>query len=160
MIVADASPLIAFGRIKKLGLLFELLGTLVVPEEVLKECISDITKPGAHDIHLAHKDKIIQVMPGVLLEKICIFSNILDSGELHAISLAIQLNSGLLIDEKLGRSIAQKLNIKVIGTAGVILLAHRKKRIHSISSIVDELKSVGYYLSKGLIAELMKQSQE
>jgi predicted nucleic acid-binding protein len=53
--------------------------------------------------------------------------DILGPGEATAIILASQLKAGLLIDEKLGRKAAQKMNLHIIGTAGVLLLAKEKK---------------------------------
>ena len=38
-VVADAGPLIAFARLDLLALLPEMLGTLLVPEVVLNECL-------------------------------------------------------------------------------------------------------------------------
>ena len=155
MIVSDASPLIAFARIQKLSILTETLGKLIIPQVVFEECCRHMEKPGAKEIEKSVKNKSISVKHNVLSETMKDFQDILDSGELHAISLAIELGSGLLIDEKLGRSIAQNLHLKIIGTAGVLLLAYRKNIISSIPETVESLQKAGYYLSKKLIDELL-----
>lgn len=49
IIVADASPLIAFARIEHLPLLVKALGSIIIPESVVKECTFDKSRPGAAD---------------------------------------------------------------------------------------------------------------
>lgn len=50
IIVADAGPLIAFGRITHLTLLVETLGEIIVPNQVLNECLFNVSLPGAREI--------------------------------------------------------------------------------------------------------------
>ncbi len=157
MIVSDAGPLIAFGRIKKLSILYDTLGTLMVPTRVLQECLVDLSKLGAKEIKHAVEIQQINPIQNNLSDDLLVYSDILGEGELYAISLAIQLSSGLLIDEKLGRSVAQQLHIKIIGTAGVLLLAYQKMVIRSVPEILNELQLAGYFLSKQLISEILKQ---
>ncbi|HEX4044729.1 MAG TPA: DUF3368 domain-containing protein [Gammaproteobacteria bacterium] len=161
IIVADTSPLIAFGRIDRLALLTEILGTIIVPRFVVEECIVDIRRPGASVIQKAIKEKIIKIMEvDTKLLEFQELSVILDRGETAAIILAKQLDAGLLIDEKLGRNVAKNLNLKIIGTAGVLLLAKKNKLIPKVYPLIFSLKESGYYLSSALIKEVMKQAQE
>jgi len=52
-------------------------------------------------------------------------SLILDKGEAEAISLAIQLSSDLLlIDEKMGKRVAQQYHLDTVGLLGVLLEAN------------------------------------
>ena len=61
VIIADASPLIAFGGIDKLSVLHKLFGQVVIPEVVAAECLADMAHPGAIAIEKAINDKLIQV---------------------------------------------------------------------------------------------------
>lgn len=155
MIVSDASPLIAFARIGKISILKKVLGDLIIPLSVFSECCGYIDKPGAKEIEKLVKNGEILVKTHACSEKVKPFQDILDIGELQAISLALELQSGLLIDEKLGRAVAKDFNIKIIGTAGVLLLAYQKNIISSIPDTVSELQRAGYYLSKKLINTLL-----
>ena len=57
---------------------------------------------------------------------------VLDKGEASAIALALETEkSQLIIDEKKGREVAQKLKIEIIGTLKVILMAKQKGIIQS-----------------------------
>lgn len=160
IVVADAGPLIAFGRINFLSLLSDTLGKIIIPEAVANECLLDISRPGAIAIQKAIHEKTLKVLPSDIHDEHHELLEILGKGETAAIALASKLNIGILIDEKLGRNAARKLNLKVIGTAGVLLLAKQNKFIDKVSPLIHELKKVGYYLSAELVREILKQARE
>jgi len=159
IIIADASPLIAFGSIDKLSVLFKLFATVIIPGAVAGECLTDKARPGAIAITQAIHDKKIQIhsVAPSSYEKIL---SILDEGEAQAITLAHSLNLPLLIDEKLGRGAAKKLRVKIIGTIGVLLLAKQKKMIRAIKPILMLLKNGHYFLSDALIKEALTRAKE
>lgn len=159
IVVADAGPLVAFGRINSLWLLSEILGLIIIPETVAAECITNTSKKGASMIQEAIDNEIIKVHENTRNGN-QEFSDILDAGEAAAIALALKLKTGLLIDEKLGRSVAKKLKLKIIGTAGVILLAKKNKLINKVFPLINDLKDAGYYLSNNLISEVLRQAKE
>lgn len=159
IIIADASPLIAFGSIDKLCVLSNLFGKVVVPKIVATECLIDRTRPGAMAISKAIDDKLIQVHSAAITH-IDNALEILDQGEVAAIALAHSLNLPLIIDEKLGRSVAKKLGVKIIGTIGVLLLAKEKKMVKAIKPILLLLKDGRYFLSDALIKETLKRAKE
>lgn len=160
IVIADASPLIAFGRINSISILTDTLGMVIIPEAVAIECLADTSRPGACEIQKAIQKKIIKVEANPKLEGNHDLLNILGKGEAAAINLAIKLKTGLLIDEKLGRSAAKKLNVKVIGTAGVLLLAKSNNLIDKVSPLIYELRNSGYHLSSELIKEVLKHAKE
>lgn len=159
IIIADASPLIIFGRIKRLDLITETLGQIIIPISVMKECIGN-TRAGETEIIAAIKEGIIETTPDPDMDKYQYLPNALGRGEATAIVLASKLKIGLLIDEKLGRRTAKKMNISIIGTAGTLLLAKKKKLIKKVSPIIKELKDNGYFLSEQLIKEILVKAKE
>jgi len=159
IIIADASPLIAFGSIGKLSVLSDLFGKVVIPEIVATECLIDRTRPGAIAIAKAIDDKLIQVHSAAIAH-VDNALEILDQGEAAAIALAHSLNLPLIIDEKLGRGVAKKLGVKIIGTIGVLLLAKQKKMVKAIKPILLLLKNGRYFLSDALIKEALKRAKE
>lgn len=161
IIVADASPIIAFARIHALALLSEVLGKIILPERVANECLNGETRLGAKEIKLAIDHRLLSVHPNIPLSKeIEPLTSVLDEGEAAAISLALQIKSGVLMDEKLGRNVAAKLEIPVIGTAGILLLAKQKKKIDLVKPVIDQLKQAGCFLSKDLLKEVIKRAKE
>ncbi|MDP1573610.1 MAG: DUF3368 domain-containing protein [Coxiellaceae bacterium] len=161
VIIADASPLIAFGSIDKLSILFKLFGKVVIPEVVAAECLADKKRPGAVAIGKAiHDEKIQIVHASTETNETNDVLTTLDDGEAAAIALAHSLNLPLIIDEKRGRDVAKKLGIKIIGTIGVLLLAKEKKVIKAIKPILLLLKNGHYFLSDALIKDALKSAKE
>jgi uncharacterized protein len=66
----------------------------------------------------------------------------------------------LIIDEKKGRKIAQNLNIAIIGTLKVLLIAKNKGVIVSVKSIVYELQKQSFRFNKTIIDEVLKLAGE
>lgn len=159
IIIADSSPLIALGSIDGLSILFKLFAKVIIPSVVADECLIDKTKPGAIAIAQAIHEKKIQVH-ATDHQKIDDALEILDEGEAAAIALARSLHFPLLIDEKLGRDVAKKFDIKIIGTIGVLLLAKQKKLIPAIKPILMQLKNDHYFLSDKLIRETLSRAKE
>jgi predicted nucleic acid-binding protein len=62
-VVADAGPLIAFGRIQRLELLPQVLGEVLVPHAVAVECLADPEKPGARAICDAFQAQLLTETP-------------------------------------------------------------------------------------------------
>ena len=157
-VVADAGPLIAFGRIGKLDLLPQVLGEILVPNAVVAECLADPEKPGARAIREALRARLLikthnpfPVHPQF---------PVLDPGESAAIRLALKLSASVLIDEKAGRSIATKLGLSVIGSAGVLLAAKKRGLIQFVRPILDAFSTNGYHFSDDLIRAIVLRAGE
>ena len=104
IVIADASCLIAIDKINKLALLNQLFKQTLVTPEVQLEFGAQLPK----------WIKIRSVKSNLQHQKL---QEQLDEGEASAIILALELeNASLIIDEKKGRKVAQKLGLKIIGT--------------------------------------------
>lgn len=88
------------------------------------------------------------------------FKNILDEGESQALSLATKLQCGILIDERLGRSIAERHSIPVVGVMGVLLRAKAEGRIDLVKPLIEKLLQHNYRLSVRVINIVLKRAGE
>jgi predicted nucleic acid-binding protein len=87
--------------------------------------------------------------------------NILDKGEASAIALALEIqNSLIIIDEKKGRKIAKSLNLEVIGSLKVLLIAKQKGILQAILPIIRELESENFRFSKALVEQALIEADE
>jgi len=158
LVVCDAGPLIALAKINQLSLLRQLFNEVIVPETVLKECLINISLPGAQKIKEALDQKIILPKKASImnfsLDKMSIL-DLLDDGEKEAIIIAKEFQAELLIDEKQGRKVAKSLFLKVIGIAGLLLMGHEKGFVVNIENCLYQLKIKGYRLSDRLIEEVL-----
>jgi len=157
-VVADTGPLIAFGRIEKLDLLPRVLGEVLVPASVAAECVVDMEKPGARAIRDALRARLLIRCPDPAPPQTPF--PVLDAGESAAIRLALKLSAAVLIDERTGRTIAAKLGLGVIGSAGVLLAAKKHGLIQSIGPVLDSMAANGYHLSDTLVRAILFRAGE
>jgi len=160
IVIADSSPLIAFGRINKFSLLSQLFGIIIIPQAVADECFVDPTRLGATAIQQAIDKKLIKIHPNPPVSQTNDLPSMLGMGEIAAIQLAHSLKLPLIIDEKLGRTTATKLNIPIIGTGGILVLAKQRKLINAVQPLILRLQEEGYYLSNKLIEIILKRAGE
>jgi hypothetical protein len=127
-IVSDTSPLISLEKIDGGYTLFrQLYDKVLVPPAVLRELVA-----GAYEneeAYLSHFgiDDLLQVETPQRSEREK--TEHLDPGEQEAISLALEVDLPLLIEEEAGRKLARELGIRISGVAGQILQAVREETI-------------------------------
>lgn len=143
-IIADASCLIVLQNIQELSLLQKLFGKVLITKEVNEEFGIDLPE------WINVKTVQSQTQKNAL-------SLILDKGEASSIALCLETdNSFLIIDEKKGRRVAQELNLKIIGTLGLILMAKEKGFVDSIENLLEKLENAGFWLSPNLKAKILE----
>ena len=124
IVVADTTPIITLMKLQRLDLLEKLFGTVCVPCAVHEELISNTNYPD-------EKQMIVECPFLKRLEvsdrqSIKILREVvgLDAGESEAIALAEENHADLLIiDERKGRRVAKQMDLKIIGTIGILLQA-------------------------------------
>ena len=159
MVVADTGPLIAFARLDLLALLPEILGTLLVPEVVLNECLYVPARPDAQAIQQAVEAGLLEIR----VEQLTAADDwpfTLGAGEQAAIRLAQQLRCQVLMDDKLARRAATSVGLRVVGTAGVLIKAKRLARIGAIAPLLRTLQASGYHLAPQLVAGILQLAGE
>ena len=155
--VADTGIIIGLAKANRLSLLKNLFGKVLIPPKVHKELLAKTGSEGA-TIEDALQDFIQISTPNPLDETIKLGLDDLDEGERQAIGVVVSMGSDaiLLIDDRAGRQAAEKLNIKITGLIGVLLLAKKRGLIKSVVEVIEELRSNGYWLSNRVV-EIAKQ---
>jgi predicted nucleic acid-binding protein len=126
LIVSDASPLIVIAKTGLIPVLNGLVEEVIVPETVYAECTLDLTLPGAQAVRAAVEAGQIQARPDVVRPDADPDEGLtgLDAGA--AIHLALALQCPVLMDERLGRQVARRRGLTVIGSAGLLLGAKQR----------------------------------
>lgn len=111
IIVSDTSPINNLAAINQLHLLHQLYETVLIPEAVYQELTDPIFPvAGATEVRTLDWLKACAVSDRAFVE---ILSNELDVGEAETIALAVEMKADqVLIDERLGRQVAARLNLK------------------------------------------------
>ena len=147
-IISDTSCFVIFTNIGCLELLKSVYGGVFTTPEVAEE----YSLPLPEWVQLVSpKDKALQQ----LLEQS------LDLGEASAIALAIEIKDcTIILDDYLARKTAEKLNLDLTGTVGVIIKAKKDGIINSIKPYLEKLKATNFRLTPAIFAEALKLADE
>ncbi len=127
IVISDTTPIISLMKADCLELLQKLYGKVLIPEAVYRE----LTENPSY----AQEAKIIKTIEFLSVEEVENIKSVnvlrsvtgLDAGESEALIMYDEQKADLLlIDEHKGRSVAKQLNVRHIGTAGILMLAYDK----------------------------------
>ena len=166
--IINASPLIIFGKLNKIDILVKLFKNIEISNEVYNEVVikgrelkdalivEDYVKKGYVKVFKLDNKNYN------LAKKIqFIFS--IDFGEAETIALAIQLKQKeAIIDEISAREAAKSLNIKPIGTLGILLMAFKERIINEdeIKGIIEGMVNSKYRVGANVIIEFWDKLKE
>lgn len=153
IVFSNTTPIIALSSIQQLDLLPELFGHIHLVNEVVDECEMGgaIAVPSLRGLNwLTIVDSTPVSRSSILLE--------LDKGEKHTLDMAEKYQADwVLIDEKIGRNMAEYLGLRVTGTLGILLKAKQQGLISSFLECVNTMQSHGIYYHPDLIKKLLIQ---
>lgn len=157
IVVSDTSPIANLVVVGYIDLLPQLFGSVVIPEIVYQELLANgrehlvtRTVTTANWLEIRAVNDRAQV---TTLER----DRHLDPGEANAIVLALELKATqLLIDERLGRSEAKRLGLRMTGILGVLLAAKRQGLVENVRPILDRLMGeANFWISSRLYEETL-----
>ena len=153
IIVSNTGPLIGLAKIQQLGLLARLAAEVYIPPQVRLELLAR-TGPETALIATALKEAIQVKAPAILDAAAETMLRRLDEGEKQAIALARSFPAPvlLLLDDRAGRTAAQKLGQPLTGLAGLLLLAKRQGLVTAVAPLLETLRSLGYWISDEVVA--------
>jgi len=155
IVISDTTALIILAKTNHLNLLTNLIDKVYVPKAVMEEIRykNDMVKV------LIENSDFIEIQE-ISNQKIWddIKKTNLDLGETEAITLALELDLRLIIDEKTGRKIAKEKGVKIIGLLGILETNFRLNLIsyRELLYILDDFKRANYRLSSKLEKEFLE----
>lgn len=153
IVVADTSPINYLLLIGQIDLLPRLFQQIIIPD-VVKDEMLDPDAPPVLQQWIANPPSWLTVQSVSVTDTTL---NILDPGEQAAITLAQTLSADLLlIDERLGRQIAQKRGIAIIGTLGILDDAATQGLI-SLAEAIAQLQQTNFRVSRRIIQALLNK---
>lgn len=168
MIIADASVLIALGKMRKLDLLRSVHHGVLMGPQVKAETIDAgkrIFAPGVEQIEKALDDGWLQLARLSSRERSTahrIISNGgLGAGEAESIALASSRKLMVMLDDKAARAFADVMGITFIGTAGLLFEAFVKKHL-TLGELEDAIEALSQtiWLSPAVVTEILRKARK
>jgi hypothetical protein len=144
-IVSNASVLIGLSSIGKLSLLRERFPSgILIPEAVRREVVDEGEgRPGTREISEAKWIGVQKVGDRRIVD---LLRTELDEGEAEAIALAHEEGAKIiLLDERDARRAAKRMNLRVLGTVGVLIWARKVGKLMKLKEQLDALREPGKF---------------
>ncbi len=158
IVVSDTSLLANLALVGQIDLLRQLYGQVFIPPAVQVEIAA------AHTEQTDAIGKLSWIEGHAVANQLLVRSLQLelDQGEAEAIALASELKADiLLIDERKGRAVAERLGLRFIGVLGVLVEAKHRQLIPSVRPILDNLVTkAGFWISQDLYTRVLQAVAE
>jgi hypothetical protein len=146
MVVSDTSPITSLIQIGRIELLERVYHEILIPEAVRAELFR--THPILPEFISCRAIANANEVRRLLVE--------VDLGEAEAIVLAKELHADqLLIDEAIGRRVAIREGVPVIGLLGVLLEGKGRGHIPSVREVTTELETVAGFRVAAVVKEII-----
>ncbi|HEY2546117.1 MAG TPA: hypothetical protein VGI46_08640 [Candidatus Acidoferrum sp.] len=156
-IVADTTPLNYLVLIEAVEVLPQLYGTVLIPPAVHAE-LSDRQAPDQVRAWVMQPPSWLRIVPLRIPASASLMY--LDAGERDAIALATEQEASLLLmDERDGAAAARALNLKVLGTLGVLDVAAAHGWI-DLSVMFERLRQTTFRSPRQLVATMLEQDAQ
>ena len=163
LVVSDTTPIISLMKDNRLGLLKDLFNEIVIPEAVYNELTSNMKF--AREAETISRCDFIRTVSVDDRKVIDVFQKVtgLDLGESEAIIYSDENAADiLLMDEVKGRQVAKQMNIRVIGTLGILQLANAKGLMtgNEVRHTLEILKASQRHISDALIEVVLANLED
>ena len=150
VVVSDAGPLIALGRLDLIAVLNAMFAVAQVPDAVVRECLARPDNPDALRIRAALDHGQLVACPTSLQTLAG-----LGAGESAVIVHAKAIGAAVLMDERAGRQRAQAMGLMVTGTLGVLVRARQRGLVGPIGPLVAALRASGQRFSQPVVMHML-----
>lgn len=146
-VIVDSACLIGLERIGQLDILPQVFSPILIPPAV------------AGEVNLNMSWLTIETPNNQAL--IVTLKTQLDPGESEAIALAVERpETFIILDDLSAREFALQLNLKVIGTVGLLLRAKRQGVVLEIKPLLQALGDADFRISEALVRKALQLAGE
>jgi predicted nucleic acid-binding protein len=157
-VICNTSPLQYLHQLDLLHILPALKQSVIVPPAVLDE-LAEGRNLGLNLPNPSSIGWIVVRLPGntLMLPEI----SDLGAGETEVLALALEIpESVAILDDALGRSVAEMMGISFTGTLGLLLDAKKIAHINAITPYINRLQELGFRLSLKTREMVLRLAQE
>jgi len=148
VVISDTSCFIILSKINEMELLHKVYENILTTPEIVAEYGETLPE-------------WIEIVPVQDRYKQQLFEIQLGKGESSAMALSLEIpDSILIIDDYKARKTAEILNLKFIGTIGLIVKAKLNGVIPSVKPLLQKIKLTNFRLSTDLEQHILKEAGE
>ena len=159
IVITDTTPILSLLKAERLNILKQLYGTILIPKAVYRELTENpiYQKEG----EIIKNTDFLSVVDVNNIQSVNILRAVtgLDAGESEALIIYNEQKAELLLmDERKGRLVAKQLNVRHIGTAGILMLAYDKNLLQAeeVKFCIDTMLIHGIRFDKKLCNIVME----
>ncbi len=158
-VICDAAVLIGLAKIGKLDLLKKLYKNIYIPWGVYEEVVvRGGNRPGVKEIDQAEWIRNIKVKD---VTAVNLLASEFGQGESEVLVLCKELKADwLILDDARARTAAISAGYRIIGLAGILLLAKQRNLIDDIKPLFDELVDKNFRLSDKIMKTILQKAGE
>lgn len=159
-IISNTTPLIGLAVVDQFALLHHLFGQIIIPEAVFAEAVMFGREQGGakQEVTGAEWIKVVAVRDRLAVD---VLLDELDRGEAETIVLARELKADwVLMDEKKGRRKLLEMNLRIVGTVGLLLKGKQAGFLSEVRPHLEKLRQQGFSLSQVVIEGVLQQANE
>jgi predicted nucleic acid-binding protein len=155
IVVSDTSPVNYLVLIGHADLMHRLFDRVMVPEAVVKELVHPRAPKTVREWIQSRPEWVEARNPKALDPTLD--ASKLGPGEMHAISLALELRATfLLADDKDARTAARERGLTVTGTLGILKLA-AKRGLIDLPGAISDLRQTNLRLPEATVREMLSE---
>lgn len=157
-VVVDTTPIITLSVARQLDLLRALYGRVLIPRAVREEILAGGEgRAGAGEVAAASWIETADLREA---RRATLLSD-LDRGESEVLALAMERKARLVVlDERLARRHATRLDLPLTGSLGILLRAKQKGLIPAVTPLVESVRLGGIHLAEDLIQRVLQLAGE
>jgi predicted nucleic acid-binding protein len=158
LVISNTSPLFYLHRLGHLELLKKLYRQIIVPEAVVNE--PKAGRDQGEDVPdvFAHGWIVVR---SVRIPRFIRLITDLGPGEAEVLALALEeIESLVILDDRLAREVARLQDLRITGTAGILLKAKQERHITAVAPLLDKLAHLGFRLGDTAKASILHLAQE
>lgn len=154
-LVINASPIIFLVKLKLIQHLTSMFEELIIPKGVKNEIVR----------YKDNAQKWVYEKGEIYIENVTNIPNYISAwdlglGESEVIAFAKENNDFIAaLDDKAARNCAYSLNVRVIGTIGLVLLMNKQNLITDAESKLKELRNIGFRINDDLFNHAVELSK-
>jgi uncharacterized protein len=154
LVVSDTSPIRVLSHLSRLHLLSEFFDEVLIPPAVARELEAPESRAVPVPLSQVPKSRVQAPNDVAAIQKL---EREVQTAEAEAIVLAQEFGAQLLIDERAGRLVAERLGIANLGVIGVLVRAKQKGIVENVVPLVLQARDeMNFFVSDAVIDEVRR----